>query len=199
VAQLRRPVRQDHFSALLAELAAGKLSSSPSPTPERGTPLFTAAVSAQRARPAPAAPIPEPATAPGAARVLVVDDVDMNLIVARAMFASMGVKVLTAAGGEEALEILSREPVDLVLMDCHMPGLDGYDVTRCVRGTDGPNRDVPIVALSASAFAEDRERAMDSGMNDFATKPIELGSLRAVLARWTGNRVDAPQSATSGR
>ena len=66
------------------------------------------------------------------------------------------------------------------------------EVTRTVRGTDGPNRDTPIVALSASAFAEDRERAITSGMNDFATKPIELESLRGVLNRWTGQRVDRP-------
>jgi CheY-like chemotaxis protein len=114
-----------------------------------------------------------------------VDDVDLNLLVAKAMLGSLKVQVRTASGGEEALDILSKESMDLVLMDCHMPGLDGYDVTRCVRGSPGPNRETPIVALSASAFAEDRERAMQSGMNDFATKPIELDSLRGVLERWT--------------
>jgi CheY-like chemotaxis protein len=110
----------------------------------------------------------------------------------------MGANVITAAGGEEALAILARDKVDLVLMDCHMPGLDGYDVTRSVRGADGPNRDTPIVALSASAFAEDRQRAMASGMNDFATKPIELDSLRAVLARWSGKPAQAvPKTAVT--
>jgi signal transduction histidine kinase/CheY-like chemotaxis protein len=181
VAQLRRPVRQDHFSAVVSELAGGKLTV-PAPTP-----ITTPAVAAPRpvvkaaATPEPAQPvIPK-----GMPRVLVVDDVDLNLIVAKAMLASLGVTVRTAAGGEEALDVLSKEQMDLVLMDCHMPGLDGYDVTKCVRGSPGPNRETPIVALSASAFAEDRERAIASGMNDFATKPIELEGLRGVLTRWT--------------
>ena len=120
----------------------------------------------------------------------------VNLLVARAMLGSLGVQVLTAAGGEGALDQLSKEPVDLVLMDCHMPGLDGYEVTRCVRGTQGLNAGTPIVALSASAFAEDRERAMASGMNDFATKPIELEALRALLGRWVPAAAVAPTSTT---
>jgi two-component system sensor histidine kinase/response regulator len=181
VGQLRRPVRQDHFTALLGDLSSGRLS-----VPEMTVP--PAATSAPAPAPAPASPTPAPESADarkaGGPRVLVVDDVELNLLVARAMLGSLGVQVLTAAGGEEALDRLSREQVDLVLMDCHMPGLDGYDVTRCVRGTQGPNAVTPIVALSASAFAEDRERAMASGMNDFATKPIELDSLRAILGRW---------------
>ena len=189
VAQLRRPVRQDHFSALVSDLAGGKLvvpvaEASAAP---RTVPAAKQVVAAR----------PEPVIAPGAPRVLVVDDVDLNLVVARAMLGSMGANVMTAAGGEEALALLSKDRVDLVLMDCHMPGLDGYDVTRTVRGADGPNRDTPIVALSASAFAEDKQRAMASGMNDFATKPIELDSLRAVLTRWTRDRVSRPVVASS--
>ena len=175
VGQLRRPVRQDHFSAIIADVAAGKLKV---PVAEAPPPKTVAPAPPKPA--AKAAPAPNPALP----TVLVVDDVDLNLIVARAMLGSLGVNVRTAAGGEEALDILSRERMDLVLMDCHMPGLDGYEVTRCVRGSDGPNRNSPIVALSASAFAEDKDRAITSGMNDFATKPIELESLRNVLTRW---------------
>jgi CheY-like chemotaxis protein len=183
VTQLRRPVRQDHFSSVVSELASGKL------TVPKPTPLSTGAVKSDKpAGPATLAPRPAaPAPAAGAPRVLVVDDVDLNLIVAKAMLGSLGVVVKTAAGGEEALDMLSKEQMDLILMDCHMPGLDGYDVTKCVRGTPGPNQGTPIVALSASAFAEDRERAIASGMNDFATKPIELEGLRGVLNRWAPN------------
>jgi two-component system sensor histidine kinase/response regulator len=65
-----------------------------------------------------------------------------------------------------------------------MPEIDGYEVTRRARATGGANATAPIVALSASAFAEDRQRALDSGMNDFAPKPIELNGLRAVLEKW---------------
>ena len=73
---------------------------------------------------------------------------------------------------------------DVVLMDCHMPEIDGYEVTRRVRAAGGVNRSTPIVALSASAFTDDRQRATDSGMNDFAPKPIELSGLRTVLTLW---------------
>ena len=185
VAQLRRPVRQDHFTALIADLAAGQLTVPRAVTapPRAPVPGLDSARTVLR-------PVPEAAISPDAPRVLVVDDVDLNLIVARAMLGSMGANVTTATGGDEALAMLSRNRVDLVLMDCHMPGLDGYEATRRVRAADGPNRDTPIVALSASAFAEDRERAMASGMNDFATKPIELNALRAVLVRWTGTHAD---------
>ncbi len=194
VAQLRRPVRQDHFSALMADLAAGRLEvpqpdiavERPAPTPAQAAPVIVEA----KASPAP--------PAPDAPSVLVVDDVELNLMVARAMLGSLGAKVSTAAGGELALEMLGKDRVDLVLMDCHMPGLDGYDVTKCVRGAPGPNRDTPIVALSASAFAEDKERAIASGMNDFATKPIELESLRKVLTRWVPKAV-APDSVPAGK
>jgi CheY-like chemotaxis protein len=163
----------------VSELASGKLSV-PSPTP-----LSTAAVKPKAPADLPPRPTP-PASNPAVTsrRVLVVDDVDLNLLVAKAMLGSLGVSVKTAAGGEEALDMLSKEQMDLILMDCHMPGLDGYDVTKCIRGTPGPNQQTPIVALSASAFAEDKDRAIASGMNDFATKPIELESLRGVLNRW---------------
>ena len=192
VAQLRRPVRQDHFSGLMADLAAGRLKVPPAtPTARltKGTAADTSAATARTSTTAPAGTPAEIAAETASQdskgpRVLVVDDVELNLMVARAMLGSLGVDVITAPGGEAALAILAKDRVDLVFMDCHMPGLDGYDVTKRVRGTPGPNRETPIVALSASAFAEDKARALASGMNDFATKPIELGSLKNVITRW---------------
>ena len=134
------------------------------------------------------------------ARVLVVDDVELNLMVARAMLGSLGAKVISAGGGAIALTELARERFDLVLMDCHMPEIDGYEVTRRVRRSNGPNAKTPIVALSASAFEEDRQRALEAGMNDFAPKPIELNGLRTVLQDWipgfeTSSREKAEPSA----
>ena len=174
VAQLRRPVREDHLDALIADLVAGRLLAAPPAAP---------AIEAA----APPTPVPVVRSVPtGSPKpvVLVVDDVELNLMVARAMLGSLGVEVLAASGGKEAIETLNREKVALVLMDCHMPEVDGYEVTRHVRAGRGPNRESPIVALSASAFAEDRERALASGMNDFAPKPIELHGLRTLLERW---------------
>lgn len=165
-AQLRRPVREDHLDAILTDVASGALSAASRP---------------QR-------PVEVPANArtlhDGPVRVLVVDDVELNLMVARAMLGSIGATVTSAGGGAAALVELARDRFDLVLMDCHMPEIDGYEVTRRVRTSQGPNATTPIVALSASAFAEDRKRAIDAGMNDFAPKPIELTGLRGVLQRW---------------
>lgn len=165
-AQLRRPVREDHLDAILAELAAGRLASAarvPATASINTTVLATPAVPA---------------------RILVVDDVELNLMVARAMLGSLGATVFSAGGGAAALAELARERFDLVLMDCHMPEIDGYEVTRRTRQSTGPNAATPIVALSASAFEEDRQRALDAGMNDFAPKPIEMTGLRGVLQRW---------------
>ncbi len=204
-AQLRRPVREDHLIAVLEDLIAGRL-----PSGEKGSrnaavraPVSTATVAAaSRAAGAPVisrstptasgeaiAPLPvdgirEAELEAGKPRVLVVDDVELNLMVARAMIGSLGAHVVSASSGPEALNLLGRERYALVLMDCHMPEIDGYEVTRRVRAVGGVNRNTPIVALSASAFAEDRQRAVESGMNDFAPKPIELNGLRAVLVRW---------------
>jgi signal transduction histidine kinase/CheY-like chemotaxis protein len=169
-AQLRRPVREDHLDALLTELSTGRL----------GT---AAGAAASVAPPAPAPAAPQPSTG-GPARVLVVDDVELNLMVARAMLGSLGAHVTSANGGATALAELARAKFDLILMDCHMPEIDGYEVTRRVRGSRGLNAKTPIVALSASAFADDRQRALEAGMDDFAPKPIELSGLRTVLTNF---------------
>jgi signal transduction histidine kinase/CheY-like chemotaxis protein len=164
-AQLRRPVREDHLEAILADLATGRLGS--------------------KVRQAPAdVNVTVHAAAGKAPRILVVDDVELNLMVARAMLGSLGAKVTSAAGGALALDELGRSRFDLVLMDCHMPEIDGYEVTRRVRQSTGPNARTPIVALSASAFEEDQQRALEAGMNAFAPKPIELNGLRTVLRSW---------------
>jgi two-component system sensor histidine kinase/response regulator len=180
-AQLRKPVREDHLTALLEDIAAGRVSTKM--LADENTRDIARADAIART---PAIPPVSPNDAPadGRPRVLVVDDVELNLMVARAMLGSLGVQVLSANGGKVALDMLARESFALVLMDCHMPEIDGYEVTRRVRAAGGANATAPIVALSASAFAEDRERALASGMNDFAPKPIELNGLRDVLEKW---------------
>jgi CheY-like chemotaxis protein len=165
-AQLRRPVREDHLDAILADLSTGRLGSKVKPGQAN---VVTATTAPSTAEPT---------------RVLVVDDVELNLMVARAMLGSLGVKVTSAAGGALSIAELAKARFDLVLMDCHMPEIDGYEVTRRTRQGTGPNAKTPIVALSASAFEEDRQRALESGMNDFAPKPIELNGLRTVLETW---------------
>jgi len=177
-AQLRRPVREDHLDAILTEISTGRLGSKVKPVP--ASVVFTS-------------------TGPSSgepARVLVVDDVELNLMVARAMLGSLGVKVTSAGGGAISLAEIAKAKFDLILMDCHMPEIDGYEVTRRTRQGTGPNAKTPIVALSASAFEEDRQRALEAGMNDFAPKPIEMNGLRAVLHTWIPGFEPAPPKKT---
>jgi two-component system sensor histidine kinase/response regulator len=180
VAQLRKPVREDHLAVLLDAVVAGRVSAQL--LDDAHSPNTVRAAASKM--PTVAAVPPSQSPADGRPRVLVVDDVELNLMVARAMLGSLGVQVLSANGGQAALDMLACETYALVLMDCHMPEIDGYEVTRRVRAAGGANAKSPIVALSASAFAEDRQRALDSGMNEFAPKPIELNGLRAVLEKW---------------
>jgi signal transduction histidine kinase/CheY-like chemotaxis protein len=133
---------------------------------------------------------------PQAARVLVAEDNSVNQEVIRAMLMRLGVRPTLADNGEEAVQALAREDFDLVLMDCQMPLVDGYQATERIRSTDAGKR-TPIVALTANAFTEDRQRCLDAGMDDYVAKPITIAALAQLLARWlphttlSGNQVDA--------
>jgi signal transduction histidine kinase/FixJ family two-component response regulator/HPt (histidine-containing phosphotransfer) domain-containing protein len=121
--------------------------------------------------------------------VLLVEDDPVNRSIACSMLEHAGYRVSVAHDGEQALQLLPQlERVDLVLMDWQMPGLDGLEVTRRMRaGAAGAvGRNVPIVALTANAFVEDRAACLCAGMNDFMTKPVLNANLRSMAARWTG-------------
>ena len=119
-------------------------------------------------------------------RVLLVEDNLVNADVARALMINLGFQVELAADGHEALSRLSQSQFDLVLMDCEMPQLDGYEATRRWRTIEqqyGDGRHVPIVALTANAVAGDRERCLEFGMDDYLAKPFEVVDLEATLSR----------------
>ena len=118
-----------------------------------------------------------------AARVLVVEDHDVNRQVASAMLTRMGCTVLLAEGGERGAEMALRESVDLVLMDCQMPLVDGYEATRRIREGERGAR-TPIIALTANALQGDRERCLAAGMDDYLSKPFSRAALHEVLLRW---------------
>jgi CheY-like chemotaxis protein len=119
----------------------------------------------------------------GGSRVLLVEDNEVNQLVARTMLSSFGLEVDVARHGAEAVDKVAQANYDLVLMDLQMPVMDGLEAARRIRLLDA-GRTVPIVAMTASAFADDRASCMAAGMNGHVAKPVELKKLRAALADW---------------
>ena len=117
------------------------------------------------------------------ARILLVDDNAINREIATAILQRAGLVVTSASDGHEALDQLHRHEFDGVLMDCQMPGLDGYATTRALRAL--PRwQGLPVIAMTANALVSDRDKALAAGMNDHVTKPIDVADLFATLARW---------------
>jgi two-component system sensor histidine kinase BarA len=145
----------------------------------------------------PVAARPQPAQ--GERHVLVVEDDRVNQEIVCAMLRHAGYRTTTADDGAQALALMSCNDYDLVLMDWQMPDMDGLEVTRLLRGgAAGPlGRVVPIVALTANAFVEDRNACLASGMNDFLTKPVLAASLEATVGRWTQHAARAPRAAAA--
>jgi PAS domain S-box-containing protein len=118
-------------------------------------------------------------------RVLVAEDNFVNQKVIRRTLEKWGVEVQIANHGREALEWLSREPFHLVLMDCQMPEIDGYEATRRIRAYEQPRGlHIPIIALTANALAGDREKCLECGMDDYLTKPVNPDMLWEKLTQW---------------
>ena len=112
--------------------------------------------------------------------LLVVEDNPVNRLVAERLLQREGHRVSTAESGQAALDLLEHERFDAVLMDCQMPGIDGYETTRRLRAR---GERVPIIALTAHAMPADRQRCLDAGMDDYVTKPIDSAALAKALAR----------------
>ncbi|WP_411959349.1 response regulator [Pseudomonas sp. s4] len=116
----------------------------------------------------------------GRARILLVEDNPVNQLVAKGMLVKLGCQVQLATQGAEALELLEQDEFDLVLMDCNMPVMDGYEASRRIRQS-GRWPDLPIVALTANAMPEERERCRAAGMNDYLAKPFRREELLALV------------------
>jgi len=130
-------------------------------------------------------------------RVLVAEDNESNLIVARTHLEYLGLLVETVSNGQQALDALAAEDFDLVLMDCQMPVVDGFAATRILRQREtGTSLHVPVVALTANAMQGDRERCIAAGMDDYLAKPFSGEQLFAVLRRWLPieRRRNAPET-----
>jgi CheY-like chemotaxis protein len=100
------------------------------------------------------------------------------------MLKRMGCEVDVAGNGAEAVQSCQLLPYDLVVMDCDMPVMDGFEASRCIRAQPGPNQSVPIVALTAAAFSGDREKCLAAGMNDYLSKPIRPHELGKAVHFW---------------
>jgi CheY-like chemotaxis protein len=120
---------------------------------------------------------------PGPLRVLVVEDTPINQAAAVAVLEQAGHRVGVAEDGAEALEALAAFTFDVVLMDLHMPGLDGFETTRRIRALDGPIARIPIIAVTATARPEDYPQCLEAGMNEVLAKPFTPEALAAAFER----------------
>jgi len=170
---LMRPVRENELLTAIAALT------------DRGTSARTTTVRA----------IPHAQSYPEA-RVLLVEDNPVNQEVAARLLETFGIEATLCVNGEEAVIAVSGTRFDLVLMDCQMPVMDGFEATRVIREreTDAQHPPAPIVALTANAMPGDRERCIEAGMDDYLTKPFKRESLGAVLARWLAPNAPAATS-----
>jgi signal transduction histidine kinase/DNA-binding response OmpR family regulator len=158
-AVLSKPVRLDRLHATLEELAGARRAS------------------AQRKR----QPAPE---VHGRGHVLVVDDVELNQIVAAGMLERLGYTVALVDDGLAAVAEIRRQAFDAIFMDVQMPGMDGYQTTAEIRRIERMIQHTPIIAMTAGATDGDRERCLAAGMDDYITKPVSLRALEQALDRW---------------
>ena len=140
--------------------------------------------------------ITQPAPLPESLHVLLVDDDAVNRILASALVQQVtGVEPDTAADGEEALAMAQQQAYDLILMDLLLPGMQGTEAAQRIRALPGAHGRAPIVALSASAHADEVARSLGAGMNEHLCKPLCATDLAQVLHRWVASTA-APAAAT---
>ena len=119
-------------------------------------------------------------------RVLLAEDNELNAEIAMTVLKENGLKAERAANGKQCMEMLKKMPedyYDMILMDIQMPEMDGYEATKLIRNLDDARADIPIVAMTANAFEEDRQKALESGMNAHVSKPVDMNILFKVMAQ----------------
>ena len=131
---------------------------------------------------------------------MLVEDNEFNAALVLELLRLMGLSATHAVDGAVAHRLVSAQPFDVVLMDCQMPNVDGYESTRRIRTSErqGGNAHLPIIALTANALSGDRERCLDAGMDDYLAKPYTAEELHAKLAAWLPKAVRVEEGAEKG-
>jgi two-component system sensor histidine kinase/response regulator len=117
-------------------------------------------------------------------RILVAEDNEINQLVAEGILSVLGYDIEIVSDGAAALAALARSTYAAVLMDCHMPVMDGFEATRRLRADEAPGTHVPVIAMTAAALTEDRERCLAAGMDGYVSKPVTIESLETALRQW---------------
>jgi CheY-like chemotaxis protein len=190
---LPKPLRADTLQAMIEAVLARR---SADTAPSGRQPLLTQHLLAEQASIARDAAKQSSLLMPRAAararlRVLLVEDDLVNQIISRKMLESLRCEVELATDGLQAVDKALMREYDAVLMDCHLPLLDGYEATGRIRAAERPGRHVQIIALTASALGEERERCLAAGMDDFVSKPTKLDDMRTALDRVMDRRLAA--------
>ena len=159
---LTKPVRSSEFYDRLMRLVAKRPIAAPAVSPA----------------------IPVTISQPSRGLILVVEDNEVNQLVARSMVAKLGYEADVVADGSEAVAATAATEYAAVLMDCHMPVMDGFEATKAIRARNDGRRRLPVIAMTAGALDEDRERCLAAGMDDYLTKPVDVDKLDQVLSRW---------------
>jgi CheY-like chemotaxis protein len=131
---------------------------------------------------------PEPSGSLAGARILLAEDNFINQKVAECMLGTFGCKVTVARDGQEAVRLFESKSCDLILMDCQMPNMDGFEATKAIRSLEqGKNegaKHIPIIALTANATSDDRSLCVSAGMDDYISKPFTRDHLRKTVTKW---------------
>jgi signal transduction histidine kinase/DNA-binding response OmpR family regulator len=177
---LTKPVRQHHLRQCLAMVLAKDLDPGAAPlafaeqTPRSLVTRHTLTEARFHARP----------------RVLLAEDNKVNQRVALKMLEQLGCQVDVAPDGERAVAALEASTYDVVIMDCQMPVMDGFEATRAIRAREVDGHHTPIIAMTANAMASDRERCLEAGMDGYLTKPVRQDELTAAVSQWLPTRTE---------
>jgi len=136
---------------------------------------------------------------PAGARILVAEDNAVNQRLMSKLLAKLGHAVEIAANGRLAVQAVTAENYDVILMDCLMPEMDGFEAAREIRRIESGARRIPIIALTANAMKGDRDRCLEAGMDDYLSKPVDPALLDTTIRRWTASAEPAVKLPRSGQ